>query len=125
MNTNQYGSMVFNLFKDPHDIMRTLTPEKLNMLHAFMGLAGEAAEAMDMVKKHVMTGVPLDRAKLIKELGDAEFYMEASRQALGISRETVLKANMEKLSGVGGRYEHGYSDQACTARVDKDGPDGS
>lgn len=119
MNTNQYGAMVFSLFKDPHDIMRTITPEQLNLLHAVMGLAGEAAEAMDMVKKHVMTGTPLDMDKLVKELGDTEFYAEATRQALGVSRETVLLANMQKLSGKGGRYENGYSDAACAARVDK------
>lgn len=125
METKQYGAMVFTLFKDPHDIMRTLTPEKLNMLHAFMGLAGEAAEAMDIVKKHVMTGVPLDMTKLVNELGDTEFYMEACRQAIGVSRIAILTANMEKLSGVGGRYEDGYSDLACIKRVDKDNPDGS
>jgi len=120
MNTKDYGKMVHVLFKDPHDIMRTLSPEQLNLLHAVMGLAGEAAEAMDMVKKHVMTGTPLDMNKFIKELGDTEFYMEATRQAISISRENVLNVNMQKLSGHGGRYEHGYSDAACEARVDKD-----
>ena len=119
MNTKDYGKMVHALFKDPHDIMRTLTPEQLNLLHAVMGLAGEAAEAMDLVKKHVMTGIPLDMNKFYKELGDTEFYMEATRQAIHVSREDILLGNMHKLSGVGGRYEKGYSDVACAARVDK------
>lgn len=120
MDTEDYGKMVHTLFKDPHDIMRTLTPEQLNLLHAVMGLAGEAAEVMDLIKKSVMTGVPFDMEKVMKEMGDTEFYMEATRQALGTSRENVLLGNMYKLSGEGGRYEHGYSDAACAARVDKE-----
>ena len=119
METKDYGKMVHALFKDPHDIMLTLTLEQLNLLHAVMGYAGEAAEAMDLVKKSVMTGIPLDMAKLIKELGDAEFYAEATRQAIRVSREEILLGNMHKLSGVGGRFEYGYSDAACAARVDK------
>lgn len=120
MNTKDYGKMVHCLFKDANDIMRTLTPEQLNLLHCTMGLAGEAAEVMDLIKKSVMTGIPLDFNKVIKEMGDTEFYMEATRQALGVSRETVLNVNMQKLSGKGGRYENGYSDAAAAARVDKE-----
>lgn len=118
METKDYGKMVHTLFKDAHDIMRTLTPAQLNLLHASMGLAGEAAEVMDLVKKHVMTGVPLDLNKLFKEMGDTEFYFEATRQAVGVSRDNILDLNMQKLSGHGGRYEHGYSDKACANRVD-------
>jgi hypothetical protein len=120
MNTEDYGKMVHCLFKDANDIMRTLTPEQLNLLHCTMGLAGEAAEVMDLVKKSVMTGTPFNFEKVIKEMGDTEFYMEATRQALGVTRDRVLLGNMEKLSGTGGRYENGYSDAACAARVDKE-----
>lgn len=68
------------------------------MTHAAMGLAGEAGEVVDVIKKHVFTGKRLDREELIKELGDVEFYLEALRQQVSISREDVLLANWEKLS---------------------------
>lgn len=120
MDTRDYGKMVHALFKNPDDILNEITADQMNLLHAVMGLAGEAAEVMDLVKKHVMTGIPLDMPKLIKELGDTEFYMEATRQAVCVDRDYVLASNMCKLSGVGGRFEHGYSDAACAARVDKE-----
>lgn len=118
MHTKDYGKMVFRLFKDPVQILAELTPDKVNLNHAACGLAGEAAEVLDLIKKHVNTGAPLNREKVLKEMGDTEFYMEAMRQALGVSRETVLGMNMQKLSGKGGRYEHGYSDEAALNRVD-------
>ncbi len=118
MNTNDYGKMVFQLFKDPTLILMELTPAKVNLNHAASGLAGEAAEVLDLIKKHVNTGAPLDLDKLFKEMGDVEFYMEALRQAVGVSRDNILDLNMRKLSGKGGRYEHGYSDEAAVNRVD-------
>lgn len=72
--------------------------ENFGLTHAAMGLAGEAGEVVDVIKKHVFTGKKLDREELIKELGDVEFYLEALRQQVSISREEVLLANWEKLS---------------------------
>jgi hypothetical protein len=55
---------------------------------------------------------------VIEELGDLEFYMEQLRQALLLSREETLAANIAKLSK---RYEGlNYSDAAAQARADKE-----
>lgn len=72
--------------------------DRFGLAHAAMGLAGEAGEVVDVIKKHVFTGKTLDKEELTKELGDVEFYLEALRQQVGISREEILLANWEKLS---------------------------
>ena len=57
--------------------MTTLNPEltrKDVLVNAVMGLCGESGEAIDIVKKHLHQGHPLDQEKLIKELGDIAWY---------------------------------------------------
>ena len=52
--------------------MTTLNPnlsKKDILINGVMGLCGEAGEAIDIVKKHLAQGHPLDREKLLKELG--------------------------------------------------------
>jgi hypothetical protein len=116
MQTKDYGKMVHSLLKKPEEIV--LTHAQVNLLHVATGLAGEACEVLDEIKKHCFTGKPLNREKILTEMGDDEFYMEGLRQAMAVSRETILGMNMQKLSGKGGRYEHGYSDEAAVNRVD-------
>lgn len=88
------------------------------MMHAAIGVAGEAGELLDAVKKVWVYCKPLDVPNAIEELGDLEFHMEALRQLIGVSREEVLQANQEKLAK---RYPGGvYSDQYAQMRLDKD-----
>lgn len=88
------------------------------MMHAAIGVAGEAGELLDAVKKVWAYGKPLDVPNALEELGDLEFYMEALRQHIGVTREEVLQANQEKLAK---RYPGGvYSDQYAQMRLDKE-----
>lgn len=113
----EHARLVFRLAKSGLDICRDLTPEGANLLHMAVGVSGEAGELLDAVKKHVIYNKPIDRVNVIEELGDLSFYEEGIRQALGITREEVLAANMEKLSR---RYHLGrYSDQQAARRADK------
>lgn len=105
MNTKDYGKMVHALFRDPETIH--LTVQQKRLLHAAVGIAGEGGEVLDEIKKHCFTGKPFNRTKCIKEMGDVEFYLEAMRQAVNVSRETVLGENMHKLTGEDGRYASG------------------
>lgn len=74
-----HPELVRKLFKDPTTI--NLTPDQVNLLHAAVGLAGEAGEVLDLVLKYDDSR----RDDLLNELGDVEFYLEAVRQALGIT----------------------------------------
>lgn len=72
---------------------------------AAMGLAGEAGEAMDAVKKDAR-GYGFDREKLILELGDTFHYWLIVCWMYGIDPQTVWDANVKKLEarhGVDGR----------------------
>ena len=112
-----FGILVNSLVKDPSDIAASLTPQKIDAWHAATGVATEAGEALDAIKKFVIYGKPLDRENLIEELGDLEFYMLALRNACNITREETLRATMKKLRA---RYGAKYSDQAAQLRVDKE-----
>ena len=73
--------------------------DNFGLTHAAMGVAGEAGELVDLIKKHVFTGKPLHYDQVIAEMGDLEFYLQALRNQLQIDREDVLKANVTKLEG--------------------------
>ena len=86
------------------------------LMHCAVGIAGEAGELLDAVKKLWVYGKPLDRANAIEELGDIEWYMQAMRSLLGVSRDEVIAANVEKLSK---RYPVAYTDELAIKRLDK------
>ncbi len=90
---------------------------KLDLVHMAMGISGEAGELLDAIKKHAVYGKPLDRENVLEELGDLEFYMAGMRQILHMSRNDVLKYNVDKLSK---RYPQGtYTDADANTRADK------
>jgi NTP pyrophosphatase (non-canonical NTP hydrolase) len=89
----------------------------LDMVHATMGISGEAGELLDAVKKSFIYNKPLDTENVIEELGDIMFYVQHMlNQFPKHSLYTVLNANMDKLRK---RYPDGYSDAAAQARTDK------
>ena len=111
-----HPELVTALAKPGADIVATLTPEDAHALHMAVGISGESGELLDAIKKAAIYRKPIDRANVIEELGDLEFYMEGLRQGLGLSREETLAANVRKLSK---RYEgQKYSNAAAQARAD-------
>ena len=102
----------------PADILHSeLTPSDANLIHMTMGVSGEAGELLDAIKKGVIYRKPLDRANIVEELGELEFYLEGLRQELCITREECLDANIAKLSE---RYKKlTFSNAAAIAREDK------
>ncbi|MDO4866996.1 MAG: nucleoside triphosphate pyrophosphohydrolase family protein [Clostridia bacterium] len=98
MTINEYQSLA----------LRTLNPalsEKDVLINGVMGLCGEAGEAIDLVKKHLHQGHPLDREGLVRELGDIAWYLAETAYALGVDLETVLQGNIDKLRR---RYPEGF-----------------
>lgn len=113
----KHDEMVAALCKPGEAILASLTPEKCHAWHMASCVPGEGGELFDAVKKWVLYEKPLDRANVVEELGDLEFYMEGLRQGLGISREETIAANIEKL---GKRYAAGkFSNAAAQERADK------
>lgn len=80
-----------------------------------IGLAGEAGEVADTVKKAVLHRHGIDRDVLIKELGDVLWYVAALCTKLDVPMSEVMQRNIDKLRI---RYPDGYSAAASQARVD-------
>lgn len=81
-----------------------------------LGVAGEAGEVSELIKKQVGHGHPADRDKVAKELGDVLWYVAAIATEYGLSLGEVARLNIEKLRA---RYPEGFSTQASLARVDE------
>lgn len=91
-----------------HLAMTTLNPalsKKDVLINGVMGLCGESGEAIDLVKKHLAQGHPLDRDALLKELGDIAWYLAETAYALDADLDSVFSGNIEKLRR---RYPQGF-----------------
>lgn len=112
----EHKDLVHALAKPGADVLSGLTPENSHLVHMVLGIAGEAGELLDAIKKHAIYGKPLDLANVIEELGDLEFYMEGLRQGVNVTRYETLQHNIKKLTE---RYGARYSNEAAIARADK------
>ncbi len=96
--------------------MTTLNPElskKDVLINSVMGLCGESGEAIDIVKKHLHQGHPLDKEKLLKELGDIAWYLAEAAYALDVPLDQVLEGNIAKLKA---RYPEGFDTEKSLHR---------
>jgi NTP pyrophosphatase (non-canonical NTP hydrolase) len=80
-----------------------------------LGVAGEAGEVADYMKKVLFHGISMDREKLVKELGDVCWYIATLAHECSIPLAEVLEKNIEKLKK---RYPAGFSTEASIARAD-------
>lgn len=87
-----------------------------NLLHAALGLAGEAGEFVDAVKKGVIYEQELDEQNLKEELGDILWFCALAATTLGVNLHDIAAANVHKLSK---RYPDRYTDAAARLRADK------
>ena len=110
MNINEYQQLA----------MTTLNPElnrKDVLINSVMGLCGESGEAIDIVKRWLAQGHELDRAHLIKELGDIAWYLAEAATALDVPLEEVLQGNIDKLKK---RYPNGFQVERSLVRPEGD-----
>jgi NTP pyrophosphatase (non-canonical NTP hydrolase) len=74
-------------------------PTDMGVYYATLGLAGEAGEIANKVKKFIRDGHSVEKEKeLISELGDVLWYVAAVADVIGVSLEDVAKDNMYKLA---------------------------
>jgi NTP pyrophosphatase (non-canonical NTP hydrolase) len=77
-----------------------------------LGVAGEAGEVADLVKKWVGHAKPRDIDVLVGELGDVLWYLSALAHDLGVSLDQVAQKNVAKLRT---RYPDGFSFERANA----------
>lgn len=87
------------------------TKELLN--NSALGLAGESGECCDIIKKWLHQGHPLDKEKLLLELGDVLWYISQGAAGLGVTLEDIAQANVEKLRK---RYPDGFKAESSLNR---------
>ena len=98
--------------------MTTLNPDlskQETLINGVMGLCGESGEVIDLVKKHLHQGHPLDREKLIKELGDIAWYLAEVAYVLDTDLDTVLEQNIAKIKA---RYPDGFDIEKSIHRTE-------
>ena len=77
-----------------------------HLFNGILGLAGEAGECADLVKKQCFQDGRAIRNDLIDELGDVMWYVAETAAALGVTMEEVAQHNVDKLRK---RYPEGFS----------------
>lgn len=87
------------------------------IVNGVMGLNGEAGECIDIVKKHLFQGHPLNIDKLIDELGDVLWYVAITADGLGVPLENVMLHNIEKLRR---RYPEGFDAERSIHREENE-----
>lgn len=92
---------------------RVSSPESIRLLHAAIGLATEAGEIQDQLKKVLFYGKPLDKVNLAEELGDLFWYAAIMADALGVSFDEIQEKNIAKLKA---RYGEKFSEAAALTR---------
>ena len=71
--------------------------KKGHLFNGVLGLAGEAGECADLMKKHYFQDGRLFVDDLENELGDVLWYVAETAAALGLTLEEVAVRNVEKL----------------------------
>ena len=78
-------------------------PEEHALTYPALGLAGEAGEVANKVKKLIRDGIDPDtidakRGEIADEVGDVLWYIAALCMGLGVGLEDVARGNLHKLA---------------------------
>ena len=85
------------------------------LLTGAVGLSAEAGELMEIVKKLIFQGKPVNEETIFhmkRELGDVMWYIMQVLMALGVDLNEIVEMNVEKLAKryPGGEFDPYYSE---------------
>jgi len=109
MSPNEYQQLANRTLISTPDFQ--ITPEQVMIAWNALGLAGEAGEVNDYIKKGIFHQQGIDKEKLKKELGDCLWYIAALCTEFGITMEEAMQHNIDKLKA---RFPDGYSPDRTT-----------
>jgi len=115
MNTQDYVKNATRTESTDFDKIAQRLSQKGNirLLHGAIGLATEAGEFLDALKKHVYYGKDLDRVNLAEELGDLFWYCAIIADELNVPFAKIMETNIEKLRA---RYGEKFSEEKADKR---------
>ena len=97
----------------PELIERVSNETNVRLLHAAMGMVTESAELMDMLKKHIFYGKPLDMVNAKEETGDALWYVGLAVDVMRTTVNEIMTLNINKLRL---RYPEKFSESDAVNR---------
>lgn len=97
--------------------LRTAVGDSHTHINCALGVAGEAGEVADAIKKYQFQGHDLDKHALALELGDLLWYVAVTADVLDYSLSTIAQMNDEKLRK---RYPEGFSYERSVNRDELD-----
>lgn len=70
------------------------------LIRSFLGVAGEAGEMSECIKKHLRGDFDLDEVKrrAFKEIGDTMYYLAVCAYELGLNLDEIAEHNIAKLA---------------------------
>lgn len=81
--------------------MTAIYPKKIGLFYTVLGLAGEAGEIANKVKKILRDNkgklTPLVKEQLRDECGDCLWYLAALSREIGIDLDKIAEDNLKKL----------------------------
>ena len=78
-----YEDMAARIWKDGNEIISSLTKEKMELLHAAVGVTGELEELVQGIDNS-------DRENVIEELGDLTYYLTVMKQNPLITADVTI-----------------------------------
>jgi len=104
-----------NMIQRLCDIEKTYGLNPSLLMTAAIGLSSESGEFIEIVKKAVFQGKPLDKDvqfHLKRELGDIMWYVANACRALDLTLDDIISENVDKLKSryPGGEFDVHYSE---------------
>ena len=106
MDINEYQKLALRTSRGELD-------NEQHLMNGCLGLAGEAGECCDLLKKRNFQDGREIREKLIDELGDVLWYVSETAAGLGVWLDEIARHNIEKLKK---RYPDGFSEERSLHR---------
>ena len=85
------------------------------LVEGCLGLAGEAGEVCDYVKKHIYQGHELDYNHVAEEISDVLWYTALTAQGIGCDLDSIMEHNINKLKK---RYPNGFEAERSINRTE-------
>jgi len=113
LDTNHYVKLALRTESQAFYMNEATLNQDTRLIHAAMGLATEAGEFLDPLKKALFYGKPVDKVNLTEELGDIMWYIAIACDALGVELGDVMQRNITKLAT---RYPDKFTTDAAINR---------
>lgn len=111
MNGHVYQSLA--LRTESHSLPLVGDPHDSRLLHAGIGLATEAGEFLDPLKKFLFYGKSVDKTNLKEEIGDMLWYIAIACDALDTTISLEMERNIHKLRT---RYPEKFTEEQANER---------